>query len=288
MIRRICLALSLLLISSNFMAAHAADATESNAKGWVDPGWRRTVSRYTVTFDEQGMSTTVFDFEIQALDDKGAAAISQQTFAYNSYFSELSSSDLATLKADGSVIAVDERAIRDQPASADSSSPYFDEQRKMIVAYSSVAPGDKIRGHLIYRAKRPGFPGEFARYWSEPADQPPEVVELTLDGPASRPLHVALRHVEHSEETSGGRIIHHVRFRQEAPKQRLMDANSFDDAMRFEVSTFADYAAFAAMLNARNAPRALPDERLRKLAAEIIGECRRCQGRGCKRKLTTG
>jgi hypothetical protein len=55
----------------------------------------------------------------------------------------------------------------------------------MIVAYSSVAPGDKIRGHLIYRAKRPGFPGEFARYWSEPADQPPEVVELTLDGPAS-------------------------------------------------------------------------------------------------------
>ena len=32
------------------------------------------------------MSTTVFDFEIQALDEKGAEAISQQTFTYNSYF----------------------------------------------------------------------------------------------------------------------------------------------------------------------------------------------------------
>src|ERR1700744_1505379 len=273
MIARICLVLLLSLISSGFAAAGAADATARAPKGdWVDPGWRRTVSRYTVTFDEQGLSTTVFDFEIQALDEKGAAAISQQTFGYNSYFSELTSSDLATLKSDGSVVAVDERAVRDQPASADSSSPYFDEQRKKIIAYSSVSPGDRIRGHLVYKAKRPAFAGEFARYWSEPADQPPEVVELTLDGPASRPLHVALRNVEHSEEKVSSRTVHHVRISKETPKPRLIDADSFDDAKRFEVSTFADYAAFAAMLNARNAPMAVPDERLRRLGAEIVGD----------------
>ena len=57
---------------------------------WVDPGWRRTVARYTVTFDEQGLSTTIFDFEIQALNEKGAGAIAQQTTAYNSYFDEFS------------------------------------------------------------------------------------------------------------------------------------------------------------------------------------------------------
>jgi hypothetical protein len=118
MIARICPALLLLLISSTFVAANAADTTGANQGSvWVDPGWRRTVSRYKVTFDEQGLSTTVFDFEIQALDEKGAEAISQETFAYNSYFNELTADDLATLKADGSVIAVDARAIRDQPAS---------------------------------------------------------------------------------------------------------------------------------------------------------------------------
>src|ERR1700761_4580360 len=163
MIRRIHLAL--LISLSGLVAAHAADATAPRSGDWVDPGWRRTVSRYTVTFDEQGLSTTVFDFEIQALDEKGAAAISQQTFGYNSYFSELTASNLATVKADGSVIGVDDRAIRDQPTSADSSSPYLDEQRKRIIAYPSVAPGDKIRGHLIYTAKRPAFAGEFAQYW---------------------------------------------------------------------------------------------------------------------------
>lgn len=273
MIPRVYLALLLMLVSPGFVAANAADTAASDqTTGWVDPGWRRTVSRYTVTFDEQGLSTTVFDFEVQALDEKGAAAISQQIFSYNSYFNELTSSDLATLKADGSVIAVEERAVRDQPASADISSPFFDEQRNRIIAYSSVAPGDKIRGHLVYRSKRPMFAGEFARYWSQPADEPPEVIELTLDGPASRPLHIALRNVEHSEEKIGNRIVHHVRLRQETPMPRLINADSFDDARRFEVSTFADYPAFAAMLNARNAPMALPDERLRKLAIEIVGD----------------
>jgi hypothetical protein len=105
----------------------------------IDPGWRRIVSRYNVTFVEQGLSTVVFDFEIQALDDKGAEAISQQTAAYDSYFNELTSIDLATIKADGSVIALDDRAIRDQPASADASSPYFDEQRQRLFAYPHVA-----------------------------------------------------------------------------------------------------------------------------------------------------
>ena len=273
MIARIYPALLLLLISSTFVAANAADTTDTfQGSVWVDPGWRRTVSRYEVTFDEQGLSTTAFDFEIQALDEKGAETVSTQTFAYNSYFNELISSDLATLKADGSVIEVDARATRDQPASADTSSPYFDEERQRIIAYPNVGPGDKIRGHLIFRAKRPMFAGEFARYWSQPADQPPELIELTLDGPASKPLHIAARNVEHSEERLGNRIVHHVRMRQETPKPRQMDIDSFDDAQRFEVSTFADYAAFAAMLNARNAPMAEPDEALRKRSSEIVGD----------------
>src|SRR5882757_4112590 len=255
MIERIVSALFLLLISPFFAVASAAETTSAiQGPAWVDPGWRRTVSRYTVNFDEQGLNTTVYEFEIQALDEKGAQAISQQSFSYNSYFNELTSSDLATLKADGSVIAVDERVIRDQPASADSSSPYFDEARQRIIAYPHVVAGDKVRGRLISQAKRPMFAGEFARYWSQPADQPPELIELTLEGPASKPLHVAARNVEHSEERSGQRIVHHVRFKQEVPKPRQMDVDWFEEARRFEVSTFADYAAFAAALNARNAP----------------------------------
>src|SRR5215213_930219 len=240
MIARVSSALLLLLISLTQVAADASDpANTGQGSVWVDPGWRRTVARYVVTFDEQGLSTSVFDFEIQALNEKGAKEIAQQATAYNSYFDELSASDLATVKADGSVIPVDERAIRDQPASADSSSPYFDEMRQRIIAYPHVVSGDKVKGRLTYKAKRPMFAGEFARYWSQPADQPPETIELTVDGPASRPLRIARRDVEHAQERSGDRIIHSVRFKHDAPKPRQIAGGRFDDARRFEVSTFA-------------------------------------------------
>jgi hypothetical protein len=144
------------LISSAFVAANAADAQLG------DPGWQRTAGHYDVTFDELGRSTIVFDFEIQAVDDKGAEAISRQVFPYNNYLNELTVTDLATVKADGQLIAVDERAIRDQPVSAEASSPRFDEERRKTITYSHVAAGDKIRGRLIYKQKRSDFAGEFA------------------------------------------------------------------------------------------------------------------------------
>ena len=273
MIARICSALLALLISLASAVAGPPEPTgPDHGPAWIDPGWRRTVARYAVTFDEQGVSTTVFDFEIKALDEKGARAISQQTFAYDGYFDELISSDLATLKADGAVVSVDGRAVRDQSASADNSSPYFDEHRERIIAYPNVAPGDSIRGHLVFAGKRPMFAGAFARYWTQPADQPPEMIELTLDGPASRPLHVATRNVEHSEERVGERIVHHVLLRQQIPRPRQINGDAFDDARRFEASTFADYADFAAMLNARNVPMAEPDAALRELSATIVSD----------------
>jgi TPR repeat protein len=262
----------LLLFASAAVGAGAADTKHALDPAWVDPGWRKTLTRYAITFDEQGMSTTVIDFEILAVDHKGVDAISQRVFAYNSYFDDLIATDLATVKADGRVIPADERAVHDEPASADISSPYFDEQRKRIIAYSDVAPGDKIRGRLVARNKRPMFPGEFAGFWTQSLDRPPEVLELTLDGPASKPLRTVARNVEHSEERVGDRIIHHVRFRQETPQPRLTDIGAFDSARRFEFSTFADYAAFATMLDSRNAPMAVPDDTLRKLATEIVGD----------------
>ncbi|MGY4436957.1 TPR repeat protein/transglutaminase-like putative cysteine protease [Bradyrhizobium sp. F1.13.1] len=274
MIVRICSAfLAALLLSSPCMKLRAAESPDSDGRpGWIDPGWRRTVARDAVSFAENGLSTEVFEFEIKALDEKGAAAIAQQRFQYNSYFDDLTSIELATLKADGGVVAVDQRAIRDQPASTDSSSPYFDEVRDRIIAFPHVAPGDSIRGRLVYKAKQPRFPGEFARFWSEPANQPPELFEVTVDGPASRPLRIASRNVEHHEERVNDRIIHRVRFRQDAPRPRQIDEETLAGAERFEVSTFADYSAFAATLNSRNAPMARPDERITRLSQEIVGD----------------
>src|SRR6476620_3789412 len=90
--------LLLLLIASTLVPARAAEIGRGSEPAWVDPGWRRTVVRYAITFDAEGMSTSVLDFEILARDRKGAEAISQRVFSYNSYFDELTAGDLATVK----------------------------------------------------------------------------------------------------------------------------------------------------------------------------------------------
>jgi TPR repeat protein/transglutaminase-like putative cysteine protease len=267
---RVLWSVLLAAITSAFLPASASDVR--NKPVWVDPGWRQTVARYAVTFDERGQSTTVFDFEFTALDRKGVEGISQEVFGYNGYFEELTASNLETVKADGRVIAVDERAIHDEASSTNLSSPYFDEWRKRIVAFSDVAVGDKVRGRLVYKDKRARFPGEFAHFWYLAPNEPPKVMELTIDGPASKPLRTMARDVEHSKEHLGDRVIHHIRFNHQTPQPKPAEIDAFDNAPRFEASTFSDYAALAAMLSARNAPMAVPSVALQKLAAGIVGD----------------
>jgi len=174
MIRRLlAIALLTLFLPRELLAQSQAPAEPAAGSEWIDPGWRRPIARHIITFDESRLSRAIFEFEILLNEAKGLKAVAQQTFRYNSYFQQLSLSNLATIKADGRIIPVDERAINDQPAFADPSSPYYDEQRIRTIAYPDVAPGDKVRGRLVYSDKRPLFQGEYADYWSQSQDGPP-------------------------------------------------------------------------------------------------------------------
>lgn len=52
MIARILWPLLLLLIASALIPAAAAETKHGFEPVWVDPGWRRTLVRYAITFDE--------------------------------------------------------------------------------------------------------------------------------------------------------------------------------------------------------------------------------------------
>lgn len=272
MFNRVIATLAATLALVGIAAADPTGHTGSAVPGtWLDPGWRRTITT-TVTVDEDGSRKTVIDFAYRALDETGARHIAQAVFDYDSYFDTASLVDLATVKADGRVIPVDERAIGDQAAGTDTSSPYFDESRTVFAAFPDVAAGDTVKGRLIKTSKRPQLDGAFASYWMQPADEPPGVMDLTLDVPAAMPLHVAAHGVVDAETRKGDRVIHHVTFTQDAPKAATDGIDGFDGARRFEASTFTDYAAFAATMKANNAPMAVPDATVIELAATIVGD----------------
>jgi TPR repeat protein/transglutaminase-like putative cysteine protease len=250
----------------------AGGAQNASVSRWIDPGWRRTLARYDVRFEEDGTSNTVFEFEVLLSEPKALHSVAQQVFSYNAYFDELKVDELATVKPDGRRVTVDPRAVNDQPARTNPSSPYFDEERILTIAYPDVAPGDRVKGRLVYTSKRPRFPGAFAQFWMQPQDRPAETIELTLTGPASRPLQINAVGVEHTSESVGDRIVHRVRFRHEAATEPHDATGRFDTANRFEASTFADYASFAALLRQWNAPMAVPGAEVSRLSREIVGE----------------
>src|SRR5262249_12248736 len=148
--------------------AAAGGAKNPSRSRMIHRGWRRTLARYDVTFEDDGTSKTVFEFEVLLTESKGLQSVAQQVFGYNVYFDDLKVDELATVKPDGRRVTVDPRAVNDQPAHTNPSSPYFDEERILTIAYPDVAPGDRVKGRLVYTSKRPRFPGAFAQLWMQP------------------------------------------------------------------------------------------------------------------------
>ncbi len=241
-------------------------------KAWVDPGWRRPVAREIDVFEENGLAARSFELEYLALDERGARAIAQGVYGYNSYFSDLTIIEAATVKADGRVIAVDANAIKDQDSGTNPASPYFDEYRIRLVAYPDVQPGDRIRIRWKTVDKSAILPGEFASAWREPLSAPPSAFELTVDLPRKRDVQIREHNVDHTVAEVGNRKLHHVVFKHDTPLPWSPDIDRLEAMPRFEISTFTDYAAFAAVIDARNAPMSVADATIAKLSNEIVGD----------------
>lgn len=265
-----CLALGEAVAQAN--GQENGPASTSSKVAWVDPGWRPIVNRQTIRFEENGASTYDFEFEMLALDERGARALAQQVFQYDDYFTEFSLRDLATVKADGRIMPIDPRAVSDQSAGVDPSSPYFAEYRAKVVAYSDIQPNDRIRGRIVSKSKRIAFPGEFTGNWVNTQSSPPGTLDLTIDVPAAKSVQIRASNVEHTVAQVADRTVHHVLFRHDKAVPWSVDLDKDSSSQRFELSTFKDYAAFAAVINARNAAMAVPDEAVRAISNEIVGD----------------
>jgi transglutaminase-like putative cysteine protease len=266
---------TLCILFASLMPALAqgdAPSASSNRPVWIDPGYRINVMRETVRFDEDGVETREFEFDLIALDERSARGLAQQTFPYDGYLSELTVSELATIKQDGRIIPVDVRAIVDQPVGVDPTSPYIDEYRAKIVAYSDVQPFDRIRGKTTSRGKRPRVKGEVMGVWTWPSSNPRGPYEIRVSLPASMQAKVHASGVDLRTSVADGRIEHLVTFDNETPITSTIDERSVGVAKRLEISTFTDYPALAAVMNALNAPMARPDEAIIAMSNTIVGD----------------
>ncbi|MCS0580996.1 DUF3857 domain-containing protein [Massilia pinisoli] len=139
-----------------------------------------------------------------------------------------------------------------------------------IVAFADAAPGDRLVLHYVVRRHAPPFPGQF----DDLAVISPHVHRNTLliyDMPAAMPLHAdAVGFVQVPGASPPGRRRYQWRYVNGGDPRTEPDAVSIvDDGPRLAVSTFADYAAFAAAARAATAGKSLPSPAIAALAHRL-------------------
>jgi len=111
----------------------------------------------------------VLDFEVLALDQKGRRAISQRVFSVQQLLLRI---DPGTCDREGDRRVIAATRVRSATSRIGDISSPIDERRKRIVAFPDSLQR-QVRGRIVYTARRPEFPGEFAATGTSP-DQPPE------------------------------------------------------------------------------------------------------------------
>jgi len=198
----------------------------------------------------------------------------QYYIGYNQSLDQVISVEAHTEKADGRLLAVQPHQIRDQQEAASLDAPMFQDTRLKIVVFPDVDAGDRIVVRYVLRRHTPLFPGHFedltaARF------QRHRDFRLVYDMPASMPLHADAVGFDAAPGASlpapaPGKRRYAWRYLDgDNARMEAASVSYLDYGKRLAVSTFADYAAFARAYQERAAGKALADDTVAVLAAQV-------------------
>lgn len=198
----------------------------------------------------------------------------QYYIGYNQSLDEVISVEAYTEKADGRRLAVQPHQIRDQQEAASLDAPMFQDTRLKIVVFPDVEAGDKVAVRYVLRRHTPLFPGHFedltaARF------QRHRDFRLVYDMPVSMQLHADAVGFDVAPATglpapASGKRRYAWRYLDGDNARMEADSVSYlDYGKRLAVSTFPDYAAFARAYQERAAGKALADDTVAELAANV-------------------
>lgn len=154
--------------------------------------------------------------------------------------------------------------------------PAFSDHTSMSVVFPELAVGDTVVFAYRIAQTEPIFPGHYSTtqiYYDQVAY---DDVRVRIDWPESLWVQYAARDMtETAKATANGRNTIEWRYAHPSPvKSERRDFSVFDPEQvpGFAFSTFKSHADIARAYAVRALPKAVPDERIKALAAEIVGD----------------
>ncbi|MFM0294934.1 MULTISPECIES: DUF3857 domain-containing transglutaminase family protein [Paraburkholderia] len=229
----------------------------------------------TFTVNADGSYSKLDSMTLHVNTEAGVARVAQQYVWFNRNMADVQILEAYTTTADGVRHDVQPEQIRDVQEARSFDAPMFQDIQEKVIVFPAVEPGARV--HLTYRKtqKQPIVPGEFSDF--TPPDLAPTLnFRLIYDLPAGKPLYADARGFTVVQPvTRDGRTRYEYRY-DKAHFSRLERGSvayvSYGD--RLMVSTFPDYAAFAATYRESATDAGARDAAVVRLAQQLTAHDR--------------
>jgi len=223
-------------------------------------------------FDESGESTSTEHALVKILTDKGKQTFATRKLPYHRLYSTVKVVLARVIKKDGRAVPVPPESIKDGTMEETQAMNILDENfRRLSLAFPGLEVGDAVEITVETRSK-PLIQGHYNDLIVFQAGEPVQRKEVTIEGPASRPLRHVIRDgkLEFSRQKKGDRVIYSWRAAN-LPKieQELAMPSLIDVATRVIVGTFKDWPELSRYGHGLNAGKVDSNEAMKAKVAEL-------------------
>jgi hypothetical protein len=217
----------------------------------------------------------VSEIEIKALTDSSIKRLKKRHFSHSTSIEKFEVIEAYTKKADGSRIEVpkDNYQVTVNKGHGEDKAILSD-RTKVTIVFPGLEKNDSVYMKTKTIVTEPMFPGHFADsyyFWNQFAY---DDVKISFDLPEDLAFKKQVRNMAETIKTENGRKLIELTYKSVKPvKNKREDYSVWDenDEAGYALSTFMDYETLAKLYGKRALPKAQPTDRVKKLAADIIG-----------------
>ncbi len=214
------------------------------------------------------------EIEIKALHESAVQRLKRRHFSHSTSIEKFEVLEAYTKKADGSHVVVpkDNYQVTINKGK-DKNAAIFSDRTRVTIVFPDFELNDSAYMKIKTTETEPMFPGHFStsRYFGSQTAY--DDVKVTFDLPDTLDFKHQARGMQETIKSENGRKIITLTYSSMKPvKIEREDFSVWDEEQEagYALSTFMDYESLSEAYGARANPKAVPTERIKKLAKKII------------------
>lgn len=273
--------------AAGFCVTTATAASAGDAKTPYSPGWKYSKHSEHIDVHKDGSNVRTYEYAYVALAESALDTVSEETISYHEGDETLEDVSAYTLKKDGKRVDVPDGNVQvTSHGGVNGAAPAFSDYKDQHIVFPDVEVGDTVVLKYTLRQHKPTFKNywSFVTWYSDTNIY--DEAELVVTAPKNIGLNQKTYNLAAPTATAPDKDTQQWKwtYSNQEPRDRRSESHGYERAWRYadwptiEISNFRDYGQIAAAYEEEAAKRTRVDERIRKLAGEIV------QGAGGKRE----